>query len=233
MPSTNFHRGEHGFAFVNRFPGLPSPTNTIEAFAVKEEPDEARTIHGLCGGMCFASLDYFFDGRPSPDFTKAPAPGSSMYRYLYGRQQASLGFLYRHVLRYAHNMIISKRGAQNLSYDQWRTLKRNLEEEKPSVLGLIFSAARKSMLLWHNHQVLAYGYEEVAPGQYRVDLYDPNYLEDRDVWLDIKQFELSPGLLGIEATLSTDGKKPKAIHSFFIVPYSVKEPPRALKASPD
>lgn len=231
MPSTKFERQAHGFGFVNRFPGLPLPTNTIEALSIDEDADEAHTIHGLCGGMCFASLDYFFAGFPAPDYKEAPQPGTPMYRYLYGRQQASLGFAYRHVLRYLHNMIISKSGAQNLSYDQWQILKRNLETEKPSVLGLIFSAARRSMLLWHNHQVLAYSYVESEPDTYAITVYDPNYLFGRNTIIEIKEFTLRSGLKGVAASLIVEGAAPKPIHSFFIVPYRVQAPPKALKAS--
>ncbi len=231
MPSTSFQRDEHGFGFVNRFPGLPLPTNTVEILVKEETLEGARTIHGLCGGMCFASLDYYFAGFPSPDFTEAPKPSTMMYNYLYKRQQASLGFAYRHVLRYLHNMIITKRGAQNLSYDQWQKLKRNLEQDKPSVLGLIFSQARQSMLLWHNHQVLAHAYEQANDGSYEITVYDPNYLSGQRPVIRLTEIDLSTGVPGVTSQLEADGREPKAIHSFFIVPYSIKQPPKMLKAS--
>jgi len=222
MTTTDYDPEKFSFPFINKFPGLPLPTNTISGLAsIREKP---QTIHGLCGGMCYAALDFFTARMPIPAVDKPPKPGSQLYNYLYRRQQDSLGFLYTRVLRYTQHMLLTRTGAQQLNYDEWRRLRALLNSGKPAVLGIIFEDARQSMLPWKNHQVLGYRYVQTDNDTYVVQVYDPNY-KSRDVVVQIKETKAGQ-VPGVTASRIANQGEPKPIHSFFIVPYRFHQPPQ-------
>ncbi len=64
---TSFRPEHHGFRFPNNF---TSPVTLPISFA------PSLPLPGLCGGMSFAALDYFFAGVPVPTHTTADYAGS-------------------------------------------------------------------------------------------------------------------------------------------------------------
>jgi hypothetical protein len=85
MATTGFSPQAHGFRFTNRF------TQSFEYdFPLIGQVDLGTLVLGLCGGMCFAALDYFHAGRAIPPRTRVPASGTRLRGYLEQRQFESL-----------------------------------------------------------------------------------------------------------------------------------------------
>src|SRR5688500_3432689 len=62
-----FKPSKNGFKFPNRFPGFPLPP------ALKAVIDTSKSIHGLCGGMVFAVIDFKRARRKLPALDHVPA----------------------------------------------------------------------------------------------------------------------------------------------------------------
>lgn len=71
MPNTRFNPAVHGFHFSNN-----DITWSFGPFKSKF----------LCGGMAYASLDYFASGMAIPPDTTAPPEGTPLHSYIYDRQ---------------------------------------------------------------------------------------------------------------------------------------------------
>jgi len=165
MPHTTFDPKLHGFHFRNAF-------DNVTLFGkVKSQ--------GLCGGMAYASLDYFLAGIPVPthvesDFgaaRKAPPEGSRLYKYIYRRIVDSF------VNHWEQWMNV----ALNRWFDPVKFTKRHLPDllgrldlGQPVPLGLVKTT--KLLDIKSNHQVLAIGYELTADGNsLTIDVYDNNW----------------------------------------------------------
>lgn len=132
---TRFRPQEHGFHFSN---------NDVQY--------EYNLFHGtqLCGGMSFASLDYFNYQMPIPADTSAPAVGTPLNNYLLRRQMD------------AHRVAVPQLVAGG-SYEAcvrgdqvFGRLKSALDMYSP--VPLLLSSANSS-LSTNSHWVVAIGYE--------------------------------------------------------------------------
>jgi hypothetical protein len=155
LPLTNFTPKTHGFHFANDF-----VTHII---------GDLKTT-GLCGGMVFASLDYYYVGLPIP--THAPAEGSRLRKYIFKRMMHSVE---RNALQWAN--IIA-----NPVFNPKRFTKRHLDAGRPVPLGLVGSL-KIGNAGSGNHQVVCCGYS-LSPGGYSITLniYDNNS-PDKDITL--------------------------------------------------
>lgn len=139
---------------------------------------------GRCGGMAFASLDFFHLGEPVPtvepqDFasTAVPPTGHPLGKYIFKRQ--------------LHSMLTSAHGVQNgVRFLHWsgltaeRILQKSLAEERkavqsldrgePVVLGLIKATRRGLTAQGVNHQVVGYDYRIDSSDRPEFLVYDPN-----------------------------------------------------------
>jgi len=84
---TNFASQINGFRFVNRFE-LQFPVKF--PLPLVGEIDLNNVVYGLCGGMCFTALDYFYAGKEVPDFSKVDEIDRKLFVYLVDRQLDSL-----------------------------------------------------------------------------------------------------------------------------------------------
>jgi hypothetical protein len=182
--------------------------------------------YGLCGGMCFAVLDYYLHegGLSLPRGQHAsdqPAPGTSMRRYIWERQLDSLisdgvKFLaWLVILNYVPPVWPFHGGARWLlarSRREWGKLRASLDAGKPVVIGL----TRVTKRVYDNHQVLAIGYREVDGTRATIIIYDPN-CPDSESTIDI-EFE-EQQLNGRE---SCGGDAP--LRGFFCESYSPFDP---------
>jgi hypothetical protein len=151
---TDFHPDKNGFNFGNGF-----KNDFIPAFDIHTS--------GLCGGMSYAALDYFFSGVPVPVQPFAPANGTTLYNYLYNRQVASLE---RNVDKWAE-LYVNPFGSRNTEFFNWGIsakkgerideLKSFIDNGKPCVLGMYGVNGTG------DHQVIAIGYDM---GRYQGDL---------------------------------------------------------------
>jgi hypothetical protein len=129
--------------------------------------------YGLCGGMCYAALDYMLADAPRPEHSEPPPWGAPLQRYLLRRQWDSWRWL-GVPLRTLWWMILSDR----------QLARRTLQRELPRVLAGLDAGAPQVLLLLRatgadptvNHQVLATGYRREPDARLvSLFLYDPNH----------------------------------------------------------
>jgi hypothetical protein len=177
-----FLASHNGFAFTNSWPDEPA--------VVLETPfgpiNVGDASKGLCGGMAFAALDYWYaDGIPP---ASRPDQGSPLYDFIVKRLvdswhvpagvaqyfqwmnlpdgDAGFDVFGRHVL--------TERGlAWRTIVQQWPLIKEDLDAGLPSPLGLVTVHSHNVGDLGLNHQVLAYAYTTDGPVVV-IDVYDPN-----------------------------------------------------------
>lgn len=76
---TRFNPAQHGFHFSNN--------DITWSFAT-------ASGHQLCGGMSYASLDFYFANQQIPPDTTAPAEHTPLHNYIYRRQFDAHGFAF-------------------------------------------------------------------------------------------------------------------------------------------
>jgi hypothetical protein len=167
---TSFDPTKNGFNFVNDF-----KNDFISALSI--------TTGGLCGGMSYTALDYYFAhaGVPRQDFR--PANGTPFQSYLYNRQVESI----KSNLDKWSELGLNPGGARDSEFFNWglqasnggrlEELRSFLDNGTPAPLGLQGDGKTGT------HQVVAIGYDM---GRYKGDLgayesdfkifiYDPNH----------------------------------------------------------
>jgi hypothetical protein len=167
---SGFNPHQHGFKFNNQF-----TNDFIPALDVRTS--------GLCGGMSYSALDYYFSHMPIPKQPFRPANGTTLHSYLYDRQVTSIT---SNLDKWAE-IGFNPGGIRNTEFFNWGIsakkgerideLKQFLDNATPCVLGLQGDGSTG------NHQVIAFGY---TMGRYLGDLgahvedfkiyiCDPNY----------------------------------------------------------
>lgn len=185
----SFLPSHHAFAFSNSWP--TQPVVTLDTPFGDVEIGEARG--GLCGGMVFAALDFWYAGAaPPPD---RPTRRDGLYRFIV-RRLIDSWHLPAGVAQYYQWMnlpdadisfdvlgrkVVVERGlAWRTLRVQWPQVKADLARGIPVPLGVVTVASRDPRDLGLNHQVLAYGYE-TAGHRATVRVYDPNRAGRDDV----------------------------------------------------
>ncbi|MBC7255238.1 MAG: hypothetical protein H5T66_03930 [Chloroflexi bacterium] len=157
--SAPFHPDQHGFAFPNRFERALCAGGR-------------KISYGLCGGMCFAALDYWHAGIPIPGVEEAPQKGA-LWAYLVRRQIDSLSLPWG-IIRILWWML--QRDERLLEWTLGRELVRLgtcIARGEPVVLVLVRKVRLASIT--ENHQVVAIALEEDERAQEAmISLYDPN-----------------------------------------------------------
>lgn len=169
--TTAFNPEIHGFKFENSF------KNAL--------PFDIRT-GGLCGGMVYSALDYYYKRMKIPEQDYRPADKTTLQSYIYSRQ---LNSITPNLDKWAE-VGTNPGGARNNEFFEWglkgfgggriQELKEFIDKGKPVVLGMQGAGGPND---GGGHQILAIGYEM---GRYRGDLgaykedfkikvYDPNY----------------------------------------------------------
>lgn len=174
---TSFKPNVHGFKFANTFSGV----------------DASARWGGLCGGMVYGALDYYYANVPVPQQTFAPANRYPLQSYLFNRQSHSMQE--SNFDKWAE-LFINPGGVRNNEFYGWgiemknpgdrmNELKSEIDKGKPVPLGLYHTddAAKYGYTSGGDHQVLAIGYDF---GRYKGDkgayiedfkifIYDPNF----------------------------------------------------------
>ncbi len=212
MPTTQFNPATHGFHFVNDF--------VVSANRIGPLPDIKFT--GLCGGMSYAALDFYYADRATPKDDFSPFVGSPLEAYIFERQQQSLLKSPANIARWAE-LTVNPFGARNNEFYGWAVgerfaeLRARIDDGHPVPLGL------KGGDGFGDHQVAAIGYEM---GRYRGD--KGAHQED------IRIFIYDPNYPGVTTELRTDERNRKIVHTngggrwqgYFVDPeYRVVTPP--------
>lgn len=202
---------KHGFRFVNRF----DVADLFDWKVFNELTKDHPIIYGLCGGMCFAALDYFYANKPIPEVIEPPEDETRLYKYLRDRQIHSLSLdTLKNVFTWTlqDDLDVAKWTAKN----EVPQLKASLDKGKPVVLALI--RVEKSMPT-SNHQVLAVDYEMHDDKKVlELTLYDPNHPgKVPKIFLDLSNTEQ-----GIDPRQSTG----EPLRGLFVIDYEPKEPPK-------
>ena len=213
--NTKFSAEEDGFRFENAFDVRET---LLLAVLRQKEPEAAaqNAPYGLCGGMCFAALDYLNAKKPVPKFPTVKDISAELLIYLWIRQMDTLRYpaLANIVIWSTLRTDISL--ARSVANSEVPRLWKKIDAGEPAVLALI--SARGPGELTHNHQVLAVGYD-YAPETDRVAirLYDPNYPRTTQV--------LTLNIAAPGEGIGLKHSKPDAWRGFFVIDYEPKTPP--------
>lgn len=199
---TNFSARTHGFPFANSF------TNTIFTLpkgwrvatllrlgfrGVEKNNRISIVSDGLCGGMSFAALDYYYANIPPPEKVEsdnlnivfslnakwfAGNKEEGLISYLHERQLDSFNLtdvfrFFRYIYMPDDDRSWSK-GIQSVTLkEQLQKLVHELKAGHPCALALIHSYKLANFNL--NHQVVCYGYKVDENGNVKLEIYDPNF----------------------------------------------------------
>lgn len=189
MAATGFLPSRKGLPFRNAF--SPSPVLSLQPIGLPRV-GIGNARRGLCGGMVFTALDYYYAGRPVPPEAAPPRAGSPTFRYVVRRLFASFA-LPRGVLRYQRYMALpdnnyrlfgaTRPGLSWLTIARhWPDVRRALDAGRPTPLGLVTAHGLNPLDLGRNHVVLAYDYA-LTDDNLVIRVYDPNTGPHDDVYL--------------------------------------------------
>jgi|GEM_PF-2069360 len=175
MPS-DFKPSHSGLHFPNKFPaslihlrvcGIPIPVG--------------NTKYGMCGGMVYASADYYKAGLSIPSEQESPSDTKhpQLFNYLKQRQVESITA--SDLSNYFSLMFTNKNQDADVTHSAWQTLQVALDRKDVIPLGLI-RAKHKPWDMVKHHQVLAYDYK-LDGEQVTLYVYDPRFPNDDEVTL--------------------------------------------------
>jgi hypothetical protein len=190
--------------------------------------------YGMCGGMAFAAADHFVAGVPLPrgrgydDIPQDSTPhGRALRDYLWDRQVQSL---HTNAAQLLHWMIMLHlpealpfAGADWLLdrvREEWPQLKAHIDAGQPWPLCLIGSSPSP----FHNHQVLAIGYDDPGDGTGVIHVYDMNGPgREQTISLDMRGTTLA-------AVESLPNAERGPLRAFFCERYTPAPPPTLPEA---
>jgi hypothetical protein len=194
MNLTSFTPLDHGFAFENLFKTLVVPPIPLPVV----------TLLGLCGGMTFAALDYFFAGVPIPTHRAAdyptgnppgtPPPSSRLYKFIFHRHLNSVGLqidpagipLLGLPIMVRVGLGDSSNTTKFLMFGNATpaTIKTALPSEIAKVIAGVDANSPLPIGLvatggvgaaGHSHQVVGVGYDDTTAGSISIFVYDCRY----------------------------------------------------------
>jgi hypothetical protein len=238
-PPVGFLPSRNGFMFPNSFSGYFLPYST-PAFMGSHK---VSSIYGLCGGMCAAVYDFILAGRAIPQSNNVPRQGTRLQRYLFQRQMDSLGGLGEALVKVAQWTSLpdgTAVGTYRRTADEFCQLRQKLDEGNLVILAMIYARATSlkelSRLIFNNHQVLAYAYQQDGAGAITIHIYDPNLPGQDDVDIHAEPVVVagmtSPSspqtVMGLKSTQLVGGEFHKEVRGFFAMPYSPVLPPTRI-----
>lgn len=219
LPPTTFIPAEHGFQFINSFPGFWIP------YSIPSIPDipSADNFYGLCGGMIASAYDFLLAGRPIPKRTRRPSRASALHQYLHQRQIDSLGVFGKQVVRFARWMALPDEAVQKRTFKEFAKLKKMLDQGNPSPIGLVYVSTNDTYEIWKNHQVLACSYNENG-NDISIQIYDPNFRKKNNVAINCQK----QGNSRLTSQQRINRVSTKPVRGWFVMPYTAVVPPANL-----
>ncbi|HSR86149.1 MAG TPA: hypothetical protein VLM11_18380 [Streptosporangiaceae bacterium] len=227
-----FVPSQHAFGFANAWPDEPALSLLTPVRPIRI----GNAARGLCGGMVFATLDYWHAGAQPP--ATMPTPGEPLFRFIVWRLIQSW-HVPTGVARYYYWMTLpdgddwrglSRRaparrmGLQTRTMAaQWPQIRAQLDAGQPTAIGLVTVAGANPLQLGRNHQVLAYSYQ-VAGSRVSLQVYDPNSGPADDIYI---RFDTVAPHAGFTHSV----KIGLPVRGFFLTPYFPVQPPAAVTHS--
>ncbi len=146
--------------------------------------------------MVFAALDYWYAARSTP--FDQPSPDAPLYNFLVKRIVDSWNvpigiaqyFTWMNLpdadttLDLLGRQVTIDRGVSSRTcLQQWPQIRQDLDQGRPSPLGIVTVHSGRLEDLGQNHQVLAFAYTTVAEAV-TLRVYDPNRGQDDDVTIE-------------------------------------------------
>lgn len=197
---TNFSPLTHGYSFANRF--------EFKGLAKFKKIINSNLVYGMCGGMVFTALDYYFDQKVLPDYSNPNTLPDNYAKYLWKRQSESVTFsIFIKILFFS---VLSKSSS----------FSRSINKELPIILNRIIDGLPAPIVIirsnifqnpTHNHQVLVVGFQ-YQDSNLHLSLYDPNHPCKNPVLVITQNPEIK--------ILQTTGEP---VRGFFLNKYSYKK----------
>jgi len=225
---------QHGFAFRNNFPFTSFPVQEIAGIPL------TSATYGLCGGMAYATRDYFEAGQPIPA-TQSPPVGGPLFDFLWRRllDSFNLPFGAGSPSRYLQLMspALADAGpptffgvrsrADEMITVSWPRVRATIDQGRLCPLALVLMKSDDPGKIFENHQVLVFGYEIAGP-IVTLLINDPNH-ERREVRLTLDTTTVNRHTVNYSETLN-DGA---VLWCFFPTDYVFATPPEVPAASWD
>lgn len=178
--------------------------------------DLLEGTYGLCGGMCFATLDYHFADLPLPSSPGIPLDGSRLWRYLWKRQLDSFSLI-----------VVPLRIFQWMGWKDGKIARKTMEEEIPYLVDkmkndqpVVLALLRDQTKATDNHQVLVTRYAE-DDRTIELTVYDPNHPNLHPAPTIRIEKPTPPDGQGYRIEQSTG----ELLRGFFIIDYRFSHPP--------
>lgn len=199
--------------------------------------------YGLCGGMSAAAYDYrlaCLNDSNHPDiraYHEAPKTGTRLHRYLFRRSLDTFGSGGSNISRVGDWTLLPDDGPAGvccLSLQALPDILLHLQRGQCVVLALIYQRAStfSEMVqnIWLNHQVLAYGYQDLGLDQYEISIYDSNYKNQDQIKLKIQKVNVATSsdgpVRGIQIVERIPNRPDKEVRGIFPMTYKPCKPPR-------
>lgn len=163
---TKFDPLTHGYFFPNRF--------ELRGFEKIKKFLDRHIIYGMCGGMVFSALDFYFDQINIPDYGKVKELPLNYTKYLWKRQSDSVSISTFFKILWFTSLSKSSSINRTLEVELPLILDR-LEDNLPAPIVIIRSSLFQNPT--HNHQVLV-NECEINNDALELSLYDPNHPKD-------------------------------------------------------
>ena len=217
---TDFTPSLHGFSFRNRFSGQMLPSFISKIPGISKILSTSQSYHGLCGGMCFATYDFFLAKRTVLSVNAVPESGTPLYCYLYQRQIDTYGPCGKFIAKFAFWTALPDSRVQKLTSNELEKVITQLDNGQAIILGLVYVSIVDTLAIWLNHQVLAYSYSE-DPKSINIKIYDPELPCRDDVIIEVTRD--SAGLQCKQKVCNVN--REARVRGFFVIPYVPVEPP--------
>ena len=184
---------------------------------------------GLCGGMSFASRDYFEAHRPSPIQSVNPrGEGDPLFDYIVQRlgQSLNVGDAADFV-KYADPLYPDTDDVTGdgrdwvMAHTSWPGIRTIIDSGHPCPIGIVIGHLPAVTDL--GHQVCVYAYQ--LQGQHlTLWVYDPNTPGGDDITISLDISRTDQNLIPVTTSISVHGSNP-TINCFFTQTYEQRTPP--------
>jgi hypothetical protein len=152
--------------------------------------------------MSWLVRERFEAGLPIPPDTTPPSNGSPLFRSIVRRQVMSLDWLRGPMKFWWMGLRGRDRALRQTLEVQWPRIRREIDEGRLALVGLVRNQGWNPWQLTDSHQVLAYGYSvDEESGAVTLRLYDSNWpgRDDITITMDDSGLRQSTGepLLGV------------------------------------